>query len=351
MATLHNNFAIQGCKLIALEEDYLINGNAEVLAELESERLEFRRLSRCAVDQAISEKSPPEVYKTWFHKLCDELCDTAEQLSCPLFLGLLPGKWATEGRKQAFTLNRGPFVQAMGYFSEQLNYEVHPCRNDLRLDIVLGRKFPPMAFLRELLRGFGPLDEDVGATADRLLPYYPSPNDISEAIQHNCNEEKPTKRDWFILLFALADRGEMEFHVRPRGQHFDSKAFYDRCVTAIGVASRVTPGFTGPSLPDKHEKLDEQVILGIRAWAAKQISMSQSEGKVLKTEKEFTIDQRMKLLLLEQPGSDGWTVQQFASELKCSKGGVHKTDTWQMLNSARKLGKIEKTKDRRRNGK
>jgi hypothetical protein len=28
MATLHNDFAIQGCKLIALEEDYLINGNA-----------------------------------------------------------------------------------------------------------------------------------------------------------------------------------------------------------------------------------------------------------------------------------------------------------------------------------
>jgi hypothetical protein len=63
--------------------------------------------------------------------------------------------------------------------------------------------------------------------------------------------------------------------------------------------------------------------------------------------KRLTIDQRMKLVLFEKPESAGWTVTEFQAELKCSRGGVHKTASWQALVAARKLGKSEPRTDRR----
>jgi hypothetical protein len=67
--------------------------------------------------------------------------------------------------------------------------------------------------------------------------------------------------------------------------------------------------------------------------------------------KKVTVDQRMKLLLIEKPESSGWTVTKFQKELKCSRGAVGGAPTWQMLESARKLGKNERAKDRHRNRK
>lgn len=64
-----------------------------------------------------------------------------------------------------------------------------------------------------------------------------------------------------------------------------------------------------------------------------------------------SIDDRMKLLLFNKPESNGWTVSQFVAELKCSRSGVADTATWKMLEAARKLGKAERRKDRRRRGK
>ena len=63
---------------------------------------------------------------------------------------------------------------------------------------------------------------------------------------------------------------------------------------------------------------------------------------------KFTIEQRMKLVLFDKPESAGWTISEFQTELECSRGGVHKTATWQALEAARKLGKTERRKDRRR---
>ena len=63
--------------------------------------------------------------------------------------------------------------------------------------------------------------------------------------------------------------------------------------------------------------------------------------------KPMTIDQRMRLLMDQKPESLGWTVTEFQNELKCSRGGIAKTPCWNMLESARKLGKIERRKDRR----
>jgi len=130
------------------------------------------------------------------------------------------------------------------------------------------------------LRAFGPIDQDLNATANRLLPYYPMPRDVPKAMQQNASREPPAEHDWSILFFALADHAAMAFRVKPTIEpdftfKFDSKPFFDGFIDAVYSASVVTPAFTGPSLPDKHEKLDNrQVILEIRSWAARQIAKS-----------------------------------------------------------------------------
>lgn len=63
--------------------------------------------------------------------------------------------------------------------------------------------------------------------------------------------------------------------------------------------------------------------------------------------KRMTIDQRMKLVLFEKPESSGWSITEFETELKCSRGGIHKTASWKALEAARKLGKAERRNDRR----
>lgn len=63
--------------------------------------------------------------------------------------------------------------------------------------------------------------------------------------------------------------------------------------------------------------------------------------------KRLTIEQRMRLVLFEKPESSGWTITEFQTELQCSRGGIHKTASWQALEAARKLGKAERRKDRR----
>jgi hypothetical protein len=62
--------------------------------------------------------------------------------------------------------------------------------------------------------------------------------------------------------------------------------------------------------------------------------------------KRLTIEQRMKLVLFEKPESSGWTITEFQAELQCSRGGIHKTASWQALEAARKLGKAERRNDR-----
>jgi hypothetical protein len=278
MATPHEQLHEQADKLIKLEKDFLINENVAVLDELESVRSQFKESSRLAVDEAIREKSPPDVYKVWFEKLHDDLCRAAGDLSCP-FLAHMPADLPTEFRDSEFTSNNSRFWNALTFLTTQLEYDLHSDRKQLRVDITFGREFPQTEFLRELLRAFGPLDRDLDTTANRLLPYYPMPKDVSAVILANASEEKPTAEDWFILLFALADHAAMAFRIKPTlvgnfEETFDSEQFFSRFVDAISSASVVTPGFTGPSLPDKHEKLDEQVILGIRAWAADRLALS-----------------------------------------------------------------------------
>jgi hypothetical protein len=63
--------------------------------------------------------------------------------------------------------------------------------------------------------------------------------------------------------------------------------------------------------------------------------------------KKVTINDRLRLTLLSKPESKGWTVTEWQAELKCSRGAIGKSDVWQELESARKLGKSERRKDRR----
>jgi hypothetical protein len=63
--------------------------------------------------------------------------------------------------------------------------------------------------------------------------------------------------------------------------------------------------------------------------------------------KKLTINDRMRLTLLNKPESKGWSVTEWMAELKCSRGGIGNSDVWQELEAARKLGKSERRKDRR----
>ena len=351
--------------LIQLEHDYLVNQNIEIFDELQSKRSEFMELLRTVWSDEIEKLAPPEVYKTWFQELFDRLVRGLENLPClEAEASSLRSKGigfidvANEAVADAFETNWSFAVDAFSKLSSQLGYKIRPDRKTLRSNFTTGREFPASEFLPELLRAFGPTDQNLKATTNRLLPYYPMTQDVPEAMRENASKEPPTERDWSILLFALAEQAVMSWEMRPiwfdirrdRRRDFRSRLFFDKFSDAIYSVSVVTPGFTVPSLPDSHEKLDKPVLLEIRASTAKQILMSQSDSQVSKIEEKLTINKRMLRLLEENPESRGWTVSQFTQELKCSRGGVHKTHTWQALISARKLGRVEKTKDRHHNG-
>lgn len=267
--------------LIRLEEDYLVNENTEILDELKSKRSEFMKLQNAIWSDGINKLDPPEVYKTWFQAMFDCLVRAVENLRCPS-LRDSRSVWDDEFIQEMFDSSRSCARDAFLQLRWQMIYEIDSSRKTLRSDIINGREFPPTEFLREHLRAFGPIDQDLKATTNRLLPYYPMPLDLPEAIQENSAKEPPTEHDWSILFFALADQAAMSWEERPTrfdaGHEFESsfhsEPFFDKLWEAFGSASVVTPGFTGPSLPDEHEKLDNQAILEIRSWAVSQIAKS-----------------------------------------------------------------------------
>jgi len=63
--------------------------------------------------------------------------------------------------------------------------------------------------------------------------------------------------------------------------------------------------------------------------------------------KKTTINARMLDILARHPDCRGWTITQWQQELKCSRGGIHKTDTWRQLEASRKLGKYDQCSAKR----
>jgi hypothetical protein len=59
------------------------------------------------------------------------------------------------------------------------------------------------------------------------------------------------------------------------------------------------------------------------------------------------IDERMAKLLIDNPSTIGWTVDDWAKKLKCSKSTVHGTATWKTIMTTRKLMELDKWMRRR----
>ena len=67
-----------------------------------------------------------------------------------------------------------------------------------------------------------------------------------------------------------------------------------------------------------------------------------------KTSPKATVNQRMSELIIERKGTMGWNSRQWAEFLKCTASTVVATTVWKELEIARKVGKAELRKDRRR---
>ena len=99
--------------------------------------------------------------------------------------------------------------------------------------------------------------------------------------------------------------------------------------------------------PSEWDRLPETERLPFMKAAIEQRQLTKAATSCEQRGKRMTIDQRMKLLLFENPDSSGWSITKFQTELKCSRGGIHKTASWKALEAARKLGKTDRRTDRR----
>jgi hypothetical protein len=61
-----------------------------------------------------------------------------------------------------------------------------------------------------------------------------------------------------------------------------------------------------------------------------------------------TLNARMIAVMLSKPESRGWRIREWASELKCSLGGIQKTETWKELQDNRNRLQAEKAMTKRR---
>lgn len=62
-----------------------------------------------------------------------------------------------------------------------------------------------------------------------------------------------------------------------------------------------------------------------------------------------TINARMLETLQKNPDARGWTVRKWTEYLKCSRAGVHDTETWRQLSALRELERVERAVSKRHN--
>ena len=99
-----------------------------------------------------------------------------------------------------------------------------------------------------------------------------------------------------------------------------------------GARWHETPDFDWDAAIAELRRIEAEALAAAEALTESEGQPSGESGA-----KGASLDARMLETLLKDPESRGWSVTRWTEYLKCSRGGVHGTDTWTQLEAARKL--------------